>query len=68
VIDRRERSIGPRHRPAALPQRVERLRCRDLVNQMKPDEDLRRTCRERADFMKVPDLLQDVLPMGESQS
>ena len=47
VIDGRERAIGARHLPAALPQRVERLRRRHFVNEVQADEELRLPRRQR---------------------
>ena len=64
VIDGRERPIGPRNLPAALPQRIERLRRRHLVNEVQADEQLRRPRRQCSNLMKVPDLLEKCLAHG----
>ena len=58
VIDGGDRALGESHRPAPRPQHVERLRRRDLVDQMQPDEELRLPVRQPPDRMRVPDLLE----------
>ena len=61
MIDRRERAFGKRHRAAAQPQHVERLRAGDFVNQMQADEQLRLAGGQRAHGVAVPDFLKKCL-------
>ena len=61
VIDGGERAVGPRHLPPARAKRVECLRRGDLVNEVQADEELRLAGRQRADGVKVPDLLEQRL-------
>ena len=58
VVDGRDGAIGIPHLQPARPQHVEGLGRRDLVNQVQADEKLRLAVRERADGVKVPDLLE----------
>ena len=48
VIDRRDRALGKADLPPARAQHVERLRRRDLVDQMQADEQLRLPVRQLA--------------------
>jgi hypothetical protein len=59
VIDRREGAAGKRHRQPLLAQHVERLRTGHLMDEMQTDEQLRLTARQRADGMRVPDLVKE---------
>ena len=59
VVHRRERAVGTPHRQTALAQHRERLRRRDLVQQVQVDvEHRRRVGGGRAHHVRVPDLLE----------
>ncbi len=59
VIDRRERPLGIGDAPAVLAQHVERLRARDLVNEVQADEQLRLPARQHANRVRVPDFMKE---------
>jgi Domain of unknown function (DUF5666)/Viral BACON domain/Putative binding domain, N-terminal len=61
VIHRGEGAFRKGDVPPIRPQRIERLRGRNLVNQMKPDEKLCLTSRQLANGVKVPHLLKQCL-------
>jgi hypothetical protein len=61
VVDGREGAARTRHAEAAGAQHVERLRARDLVDEVQADEELRLTRREPPDGVRVPHLLQEGL-------
>src|SRR5436190_22014751 len=58
VIDGTKRAVRSCHAPAALPERVERLRRGHLVNQMQANEELRLSGGKRTNLVQVPDLLE----------
>jgi hypothetical protein len=58
VVHRRERELGPAHRPACEPQAFERLRRGDLVDQVQVDVQERRLVRLLADDVRLPDMLE----------
>ena len=59
MINGRERSIRVGDAPSVLTQHVERLRTRDFVNEMQPDEELRLPARQHADRVRVPDFMKE---------
>jgi hypothetical protein len=62
VIERREAAVRASYRQAFRTQQVERLRRRDLVQQVQVDvEDGRRVVRLRYDDVRGPDLLEQRL-------
>ena len=58
VVHRRDRQVGPPHRPAGEPQRLERLRARHLVHEVQVDVEQRRLARPLVDDVRLPDLLE----------
>ncbi len=56
VIHRRYRQLGPPHGPAVQPERLERLRARHLVHEMKVDVEERRRALLLGDDVRIPDL------------
>ena len=58
VIDGADGALRHRDAEPAGAQHVERLRRRDLVDQVEADEELVLTVRKRADGMRVPDLFE----------
>ena len=59
VIHRRDRQVGPAHRAARQPQRLERLRARHLVHEVQVDVEQRRLARPLVDDVRVPDLVEE---------
>ena len=59
VIHRRDRQVGPPHRAAVQPQRLERLRARHLVHEMEVDVEERRLAGLLGDEVRVPDLAEE---------
>ena len=58
VIHRRDRQVGPPHRAAGEPQRLERLRARHLVDEVQVDVEQRRLARLLVDDVRLPDLVE----------
>ena len=59
VIHRRDRQVGPAHRPAGEPQPLERLRARHLVHEVEVDVEQRRLAGPLVDDVRVPDPLEE---------
>jgi hypothetical protein len=47
-----------------LPEHVERLRARHLVDEVQADEELRLAARQRPDGVEIPDFLEQCLSHG----
>ena len=61
VVDGREGALRERHPELRLADRRERLRARDLVDQVQSDEELGLAARQLADRVGVPDLVEEGL-------
>ncbi len=66
VIDCGKSTTGKRDAPPMPAQIIERLRSRHLMNQMKPDEQLRLSGRQRADRVRAPHFFEQRLGHRES--
>src|SRR5919109_2390149 len=66
VVGGRKRAVRPARLPAREPQTLERLRRGHLVNQVQVDVDERSAALPRrwADFVELPDLLEQGLGHG----
>jgi hypothetical protein len=61
VVERGKRTVGRGHRPPSGIKFVERLRARDLVDQVQADIELRLSVGQLADRVAVPDFLKERL-------
>lgn len=59
VVDGRERALGMAHAQAHVAQHRERLRARDLVDEVQADEELGVSVRELANGVRVPDCVEE---------
>jgi hypothetical protein len=68
VVHRRDREVGTAHRAASQPQRLERLRAGDLVDEVQIDVEQRGLARPLLDDVRLPDLLEQGLGAHGSNS
>ena len=64
MVDGRQGPLGKHHRQVAIPQHRKCLRTGHFVNQMQPDEKLRLSGRERTNRVQIPNLVEQITPIG----